>query len=364
MKILFFISSLSVYNGGPSQSVPLLVRGLLQEGVDVTLLSVRTDNVSSAIDKICSNVEFLEKGDAREIESYLKSKVFDLIQLQSVWEPIYHRFAVVARKLQIPYVITPRGMLEPWSLSQKKWKKRIALWLYQRNDLQKAVCLYATSEMEARHLRQLGLTAPIAIIPNGIDTEEFPCRESVGQMKKQVLFLSRIHEKKGIELLLEAWNRLSKDFPLWSLRIVGNGEQSYVKKIRNLIEETGASSSVTLCGPVIGEEKLKLYQESSIFCLPSYSENFGMVIAEAMSAGVAVITTNNCPWEILNETETGWCIDLSVELLERTLREAMNSGLPTLFEKGQRASSELRKKCDYLSVASAAHNLYKQLLNE
>ena len=113
---------------------------------------------------------------------------------------------------------------------------------------------------------------------------------------------------------------------------------------------------------MFGEAKINVYQESALFCLPSYSESFGMVIAEAMSCGTPVITTTNCPWNILNDTKTGWCIDLSVDNLERAIREALTMDMAELYDMGQRASRLVYDNFDYRSVARKTLRLYEWLL--
>ena len=255
-------------------------------------------------------------------------------------------------------------MFEPWSLEQKTWKKKLAWWLYQGEDVKKAACVYTTAEMEAQHIRELGVETLISVIPNGIEIDGYPCRKSAENVKKQVLFLSRIHEKKGIELLIEAFARLKDDLAGWTLKIVGNGEEEYIVGLKKMVAEMQLQGIIQILPPVFGEAKVQLYQESSLFCLPSYSENFGMVIAEAMSCGVPVITTTNCPWEFLNETKTGWCIDLSVENLEKSLREAMSLPAEELFDIGQRASKLIAERFDYRPVAKKTKQLYEKIINK
>ena len=253
-------------------------------------------------------------------------------------------------------------MLEPWSLRQKKWKKALALLLYQEGDLNNASCIYATSEMEAIHVHQIGIVTPCSVIPNGIETDEYPCRQSMANVKKQILFLSRIHKKKGVDLLIDAWNNLHKDFPEWVLKIVGNGESGYIKTLKARITAGNEDGSIILSPPVFGKDKIDLYQTSSLFVLPSYSENFGMAIAEAMSCGVPVITTENTPWGFLNETDSGWSIPLSLEQLERTLREAMGGDPSVLYKKGQYAGEVVRTRFDYRNTSRKAIDLYEWIL--
>ena len=145
--------------------------------------------------------------------------------------------------------------------------------------------------------------------------------------------------------------------------VIGNGEAEYIHSLENRVETLGLKDSVKILPPVFGDAKIKVYQESALFCLPSYSENFGMVIAEAMSCGTPVITTTNCPWNILNDTKTGWCIDLSVENIESTLREALAMSPVDLYEMGQKASKMIYDNFDYRCVTRNTLRLYEWLLN-
>ena len=365
MKILSFVSSLDLSSGGPSRSVPMLVKGLAELGVDITLMTIRSENMNiHALEGTTAKLKVLSPSFSRkEIAKYLADERFELIQIQSMWDLPYHKVMVEARRQNIPYIVTPRGMLEPWSLSQKKWKKKLAWWLYQRNDVQKSACVFTTAKMEAEHVSELGITTCKAVIPNGIETIGYPCKSSIEGVKKQVLFLSRVHVKKGIELLFEAWKRLHSDYADWQLLVIGNGEAEYIHSLENRVESLGVKDSIKILPPVFGEAKIKVYQESALFCLPSFSENFGMVIAEAMSCGTPVITTTNCPWNILNETNTGWCIDLSVDNLEHALREGMRMDANALYDMGQRASKLIFDNFDYRSVTRKTLRLYEWLLN-
>ena len=365
MKVLSFVSSLDLSSGGPSRSVPMLAKGLAELGVDITLMAIRSENMNiHALEGTSVRLKVISPSfSRREIAKFLADERFELIQIQSVWEMPYHKVMVEARKLNIPYIVTPRGMLEPWSLSQKKWKKRLAWWLYQRNDVQKSACVFTTAKMEAEHVSALGITTCKAVIPNGIETVGYPCKSSIEGVKKQVLFLSRVHVKKGIELLFEAWKRILPDYVDWQLLVIGNGEAEYIHSLENRVENLGLKDCIKILPPVFGEAKIKVYQESALFCLPSFSENFGMVIAEAMSCGTPVITTTNCPWKILNGTKTGWCIDLSVDNLENALREAMGMDASALYDMGQRASKLIYDNFDYRSVTRKTLRLYEWLLN-
>lgn len=364
MKLLSFITSLSLDKGGPSRSVPMMTKGLSEAGVDVTLMTFRSDDLNiHSLEGTGVNLELINDGlNSGEIENLFEEEHYDLVQMQSLWDLEYRKVARICRRRHIPYIMTPRGMLEPWSLSQKKWKKKAAMALYQRRDLNQAACIYTTSVLEADHIRKIGIKAPCSIIPNGIDTSNYPCRQDTSIVKKQVLFLSRIHPKKGIEVLLAAWKRIIDAHPGWSLLIVGNGEEGYIQSLEERVKGLSLSDSVRISPPVFGEEKITLYQRSSLFVLPSYSENFGMVIAEAMSCGVPIITTDNTPWELLNETNTGWCISLSEDNLVKTLDKALSLDAHTLYHMGQKGSKEAYERFDYHSVAKKNVELYSWIL--
>lgn len=383
MKVLTFITSISLKGGGPSRSVPMLVKGLAEVGVDITLMTYWSDDMNThALDGTSAKLKILRPNFSRsQMEEYIISEKFDVIQLQSMWDLRYHIVAKTARKHRIPYIITPRGMLEPWCLSQKKWKKKLAMALYQMKDIKRSACVFTTAEMEALHVRDLGVDVPMVVIPNGIETDGYPCRISKDKVKKQILFLSRIHIKKGIELLIDAFDRIIKknaDMDDWTVAIVGNGEEEYIRELKRKVEDLNLRDKVKILAPVFGDAKVKLYQESSIFCLPSYSENFGMVIAEAMSCGVPCITTNGTPWQLLNgevstmganldilgkNRKTGWCIDLNVDNLEKVLLEAMTMKTEALYEMGQKGNLLVQENFNYKSVARKVMQLYSWLLD-
>lgn len=376
LKVLTFITGIDLGSGGPSRSVPVLVKGLAEEGVDITFMTYRSDNMNfHALDGTSAKLKILEKHTStKDIEKFIAEEGFNIIQMQSIWAWSYHEVAKIARKHNIPYLITPRGMLEPWSLRQKKWKKKLGLKLYQFKDLEKAACIFTTADMEAQHVRELGIKTPISIIPNGIETEGYPCRTSMEGVKKQILFLSRIHVKKGIEILIEAFSHLHEEFKDWNVVVVGNGEQDYIDSLKLKVKSLGLEDCFKILPPVYGKDKVKLYQESSIFCLPSYSENFGMVIAEAMSCGVPVITTTGTPWEHINtsiplgkgrgETPIGWCVELSVENIESTLRKAMSLDPSILYEMGQRGNQLIQDTYNYHSVAKKTKELFECIVNK
>lgn len=372
MRICIFTVTIDKKGGGPSRSVPILAKGLAQVGIDVTLMTGESDemNTHAVEGQNVRLITFPRDIPENELEQKLLEGKYDLIHAQGIWMPLYHKMCKIARKNNIPYMMTPRGALEPWCYYDrellKRIKKRIAMTLYQHRDIQEASCILATADMEAKSLRDLRFTNPIAVIPNGIEIDEYPCRskESRSQCKKQVIFLSRVVSKKGVDILIDAWVRVNEQNPDWNLVIVGNGEQEYIDGLKIQIERNGLSNCIQILPPAFGKDKYRLYAESSLFVLPTHSENFGMVIAEALACGVPVITTKGTPWSILEESKSGWWIELSQHNVEETLMKAMSLPSEELFEMGQRGSKMVRENFYYVEVAKKLAKAYEWIVNK
>lgn len=368
MKVCLFASTIDKGFGGPSRSVPLLAKGLSINGVDVSLITVASEEMNTHLLND-SNVHLIllpNSSSVSYLEKLLVDGEFDIVHLQNIWLPIYHAVVRICKHYSIPYIMTPRGTLEPWSLKQKWLKKQVAMFLYQKRDLNNASCILATAEMEAMHIRKLGIHSPVAIIPNGIDVSEYPCRSisSKSNVKKQIVFISRIHPKKGIEILIDVWKQIYQRFDDWNIIIAGNGEEAYISKLKRQIIENGLERVIKIIPPVYGEQKRTLYYESSLFVLPSYSENFGMVIAEAMSCGLPVITTNGTPWSDINSLGLGWCVELSRVNIENAIIEALDKGIDMLFEMGQKCSRYILEHFQYISIAKKNTLLYEWVLGK
>lgn len=375
IKIAHCIYSIDKYDGGPSRSIPLLCKGLSELDVDVDLISYSSKNINSNLVEnskvrlilipLEKNFHILFPNFKREI----KDTHPQIFQSHGTWVLFNHWMAVYARKNNIPYIITPRGNLEPYCIAYdkfKKLKKKIAMFLYQDRDIRDAVCLYATAMQEALNLRALGYRNPIAVIPNGIDLSLYPLKKYskvCNGKKKQMLFLSRIHPKKGIELLLNAWSELPENISdRWELSIVGNGDIHYLSFLNSKIKKMNLTGQVSILPPVFGENKIQKYHEADIFILPSYSENFGMVVAEALACGIPVITTKNTPWETIIKSNCGWWIDLTVDNIKTTLIDAMSLPDENLRIMGENGRALVEKEYSFQSTSLRTKKLYEWIL--
>ncbi len=225
-RVCHAIYSVSKYSGGSSYYLQSLFEPLATYA-SLTLLTKQTAEDVAFSKEVKIKDIFTKKllNRKKELGQYSKTDAIEIFHGHGLWQYPVHLMAKVARKNKLPYVISPHGMLEPWSLSVGSWKKRVALKLFQRKDLDLASSLHATSTMEADNIRKLGFKNAIAIIPNGIALNEFPFLQNQTKGEKRtVLFLSRVHPKKGIENLIEAWGKVEDSLRHnWEIQIAGNG---------------------------------------------------------------------------------------------------------------------------------------------
>jgi glycosyltransferase involved in cell wall biosynthesis len=278
-----------------------------------------------------------------------------------MWLPINHAVATVARERHIPLVISTHGMAEPWALQHRAWKKRLAWLLYQKRDLQTAAVLYATSEMEFLGLRRIGLRQPIAVIPNGVALPEVGDAPGKVSGRRTVLFLGRIHPVKGLLELVNTWRTVRPAG--WRVVIAGPDEGGHRSVVEERVRRLGLRGDVEFVGPVDGAGKAALYRSANLFVLPTFSENFGVVVAEALAHGVPVITTRGAPWADLETFRCGWWIDVGVEPLEAALREAFALTDEDRAAMGARGR-EYVKRFDWQRIAEQTLALYRWILGQ
>lgn len=295
--------------------------------------------------------------DTWDILSHIhKSHPIDLIHINGIWSPLLHFAITYSTKARIPYIVSPHGMLEPWSLQQKNLKKKVAWNLYQKRDLEQAAAVHVTAQSELNSVLRL-LPLNTILVPNGLN---IPQLEEHSSRKKNVLFLSRIHPKKGLPLLLESWATLRPHE--WTLQIVGPGDKSYIESIKKLIQTLNLSGQVEVHPEADSNTKYEFYRNASLFVLPTHSENFGLVVAEAMAIELPVITTSGTPWTTLDSIGAGWCIDLSQSNLTKCLSEALATPQEQLQVMGKRGREHIKSNFAWEHVARQMLSEYRKIL--
>ena len=382
MKVRHFLlyGSLDPKYGGPTYSVPIQCIGTQREGAEMSLVVYEASKPFE--DRlIAEGVEMIHLPDpknkyqhswASNLKKYLYSSkdMPDILHFHGVWMPDNLYVSQFGRKHHIPYVINPRGDTEIARINYdriKSIKKKLAWRLYSKGIVDNAACIIATSEQERDSIRILGSKVPVAIIPNGIELDAFP-KEVIHNHgeKKVLLFLSRVNPIKGIEHLIEAWSKLPEQFRSeWELHIAGNSDpKDYIHTLEHKVESMNLKDSIFFVGPINGEAKMRKYQDSNLFILPTLNENFGNVVAEAMMCECPVITTTNAPWRCLTDYKCGWWIDLSVENLVKSMSEAMSLTDNERHALGKKSRQCITELFAAPSVAKKTMAVYSWVLGE
>jgi glycosyltransferase involved in cell wall biosynthesis len=401
MKVLHIVSGIDPKSGGPTRSITGLCRALVQEGIEAHLFVASPthdmQNTSGVIfHKGRGGSLILVKADVEKIILQIQPNI---IHIHGLWEMVNHAAVILASERGIPIVQSPRGMLDPWALSQKKWKKRIAWWVYQKRDLKKIAVFHATAEMEKKNIQAKGFTTPVYIVPNAVEVPVLPVtRSSKASSLQTALFLSRLHPGKGLLELATAWAILKKESscePIkgWRMRIVGPDNYGHKAEVVARLKKLGVENDWQFAGEVDDIQKWAEYANADLFIHPSHSENFGVSIAEALYSGLPVIATKGAPWsELMGVSESGgrrseetslpaniitssrtndvsaigrcgWWIDIGVEPLVQALRDAMNMGDEDRQIMGENGRQLIENMYTWPVVAKEMANGYRWLLH-
>ena len=387
IRVVQTASSLARSLGGPSRSITGLCEHLARAGCKVDLCSI--DTVASLGDAVEVDTSLLDLHLANlggklssifipaPFRDMLRARAAqcDIVHSHGLWEPVNRCCSIVAKRLDRPHVISIRGMLDPPSFGHAAWKKRLAMALFARENVDAAACIHTTAPLETQNVRRFGFTGPIAIIPNGLDVSKYgqlSTDDAKAQLaaqwpetegKKILLFLSRVHPQKGTRDLVEAWAQLWERFADWHLVLAGPAQEGHGEQLAEGLRRSGVSSSVTFTGPVYGADKTKLYSAADLFVLPSISENFGIVVAEALASNVPVVTTTGTPWAELPEHKCGWQIELGLKPLKAALSEAMSLSDSDRCEMGANGRQLIESSYSWNTIAAKTVALYNWLLD-
>lgn len=364
------VASIEDESAGPSYSVVRLAEALAVRGGRSAVMSL----AAVPRDEMAQGVRYhrfrLESGPsllpaklapsrslARAVSAAAREGA--LLHAHGLWRMPNVYPGVAARRFGVPLVLSPRGMLGQAALAFSSRQKSIFWHLLQRRALQSLTCFHATAPSEVDDIRAFGLDMPVAIIPNGIDVAPFFQRAAPEPNRpRQVLYLGRIHPKKGIDRLLSAWAILKGTYPDWELRIVGPSEQGHVAELKCLAHEMNLRN-VRFEGALHGSEKTAAYLDAALFVLPTLHENFGMVVAEALALGIPTITTIGAPWKGLVTARCGWWVDHGPEPLAKALKEGMELSDYERALMGARGRDWMRRDFSWESVAAKMELLYR-----
>lgn len=336
MRIVHAISTLDPAAGGPPQVVARLAAAQASLGHDVAIVSDDRHEQLIAISQMTEKVpgydqvkQVINVGQS-EIRAMITHR--DILHVHGVWDTMVRKATFYARGAGVPYVMMPHGMLDPWCLQQKKWKKRLALMLVYKRILNRAAFLHALNRDEAKLIEPLRLRCPVEVIPNGIFIEEIQPPPEEGRFRARypqigdrpfVLFLSRLHYKKGLDILAQAFGMVVQALPDAHL-VVAGPDDGAKDAFEQQVAKLGIGERVHLVGPLYGSEKYEALRDADCFCLPSRQEGFSVAILEALACGTAVVITENCHFPEVAEAGAGLVVPFDNQILMESILKILS----------------------------------------
>jgi len=368
MRHLHFTQSLEPLQGGGLGRAALdLHLQLLQDGFTSRLISTRAtdfDRVWPGVDQyvrqgppILYFARGLRHGSAQRLTQT------DVVHGHGFY--VYPNWAVgsLTRRHQKPLVYHPHGMFEPWILSRSRWKKRPVELLFENRNMRGCRLWRALTNKEADQIRELGFTAPIVVAPNGVRLEDFdsaPSSNGPGGLqlpdrardKRRLVFMARLHPKKGLDLLVPAWARLGNFHASWELIIAGPDEGGYRATVEAMIRELDVASATTLVGSVTGAAKWELLHQAHLFVLPSRSEGFPVAVLEAMACRLPVIGTYGCNFPELQSEGGGWLCHAGIGSVHAALSQALAASDEERKARGRTARQLVERNYTWPRIAA------------
>lgn len=366
MKVLHS-GTLDVNAGGPAMSTYYTLYGLRQQGINAEIImyplsatgKLKGENVPVHYAKAPWEHKLAYSPSLKKEIELLGD--YDIYHAQGIWQYPTYAIIDIAHKKKKPYLITPRGMLYPQDIQKSnQFLKKISLKLRLLNDFNHAACVQVTCVEEMLHCRKLGITAPIAIIPNPIEIKNYT------EKKKDKIFrlgyLGRLSPRKNVESLIYAFHELKDITTDAELLIIGGGDEKYEKFLKEEVKKYNLNN-VKFTGFLSGEEKDKAIASLSVLAMPSEFENLGNVILEGLIRGIPCIATKGSPWEELENHQCGWWIDYNQGAITKTIKKAMELKDEDLHLMGQNGYKLIINKYSVEAIAKSMCSLYKAILD-
>ncbi|NET72554.1 MAG: glycosyltransferase [Sphaerospermopsis sp. SIO1G2] len=388
MKILQIVPSISLIYGGPSQMILGLSPALAKAGTKVTILTTNTngDSGQESLD-VPLNVPIQQDGYeiiyfrcapfrrykfSVDLLKWLKNHAhnFDIAHLHALYSPVISAAAMICRQQNLPYILRPLGTLDPADLQKKKQLKKLYTALLERANIEGAAAIHFTSEQEANISERFGvntkdLVIPLGVVPQQKIDADVKFKLGIPEDKTVILFMSRIDPKKGLELLIAALEKLLNQGFDFHFVLAGTNPQDpiYEQKIKSEIENSSLQDYTTVTGFVTGETKIGLLQTADLFVLPSYYENFGIAVAEAMVAGTPVIISDQVHiYQQIIDSESGWVGKTSVESVVDLLTTALSQP-QECQRRGLNAQEYAMNNFSWDAIAKQIIRAYQDIIN-
>lgn len=379
LRILHVVPSLDPRTGGPAVAMAGLARAQKQQGLDLQIFNAFGHSESDTVAKelVAEGIPVTQVGPCpgvgrgRDIinpQLHEKVRNAQVVHIHALWEEVQHQAARAAQQYGIPYIIRPCGMLDPWSLSQSWLKKKLYLILRLRRNLNRAAAIHYTAAEERDLASPLKLKARSIVEPNGINLEEFAelpdasiFRQKFPQIgdRRILLFLSRIHHKKGLDLLIPAFK--AAQISNCVLVIAGPNNDGYQPTVEGFIKDNGLENDVIFTGILRGRDRIEAMAAADLFVLPSYQENFGIVVVEALACGTPVIISDkvNIHHEI-TQSQVGGVVPTRVDALTDALKRWMSDN-QLLKNAASRSRDFVFRTYDWNQIAARWVTNYHQI---
>lgn len=382
MRVLHVVSSIDPKAGGPAVALSGLAMAQAAAGLRVSVLAtwISGGNLDVAETFRRQGIDVRLIGPCRapfnrhpELVDAVTEAVAqaDIVHIHSLWEEVQHQAARAAYRRHIPYIIRPCGMLDPWSLAQSRWKKKLYMLWRLRKNLNRACALHFTADTERDLTRPLKLKAPAIVEPNGIDLKEFEhlpprggfrAKHGIAPDRPMAMFLSRLHPKKGLELLIPAFAQATAgQLSSALLVIVGPDAEGYQAKIEDLVARHGLRDRVIFAGMLRGADRVAALADADVFVLPSHQENFGIAVVEALAAGTPVIISDQVNiHQQISRAQVGAVVPLDIDRLAGEIGRWLGDG--TLRgEAGRRARPFVWESYSFDEIARRWVGHYQEL---
>lgn len=367
MKVLHS-GTLAASAGGPAMSTYLTLKGLNHLGVnsEIIMFPPKEWDEFKDNDMPTHYVKSSPKTPLAFAPSFKQDVIelgdYDIYHAQGVWQWNTYALACAARQCGKPYLITPRGMLYPQDIRKSnKFFKKLFLRLRLLNDLNKAACVHVTCEEEMKHCRDLGVTSPIAVIPNPVEIKYYPYNKE--DNVRRIGYLGRISRRKNIEGLIEAFHELGSEAKNAELLIIGGGDMDYEQDLKKLVEKYHLNN-VRFTGFLNGEEKDRALASCSVLAMPSEFENLGNVVLEGLVRRIPCIATFGSPWEELETYHCGWWVPYTQHDITNAIRDALNATDEELQTMGNNGRRLMEERYSVEAIAEKMKTLYEWILGK
>jgi poly(glycerol-phosphate) alpha-glucosyltransferase len=377
MKVSLLMGAISRNSGGLFNSVRMIGQAMdKRAGLSIEIVGhsdeytdIDVHNYLPLVPKFYKIIGPSNLGFSLDLSNLLNEIKPDIIHPQCIWMNQSYHSLKYHKNNGTPIIISPRGMMDEWTLKNSAWKKKIVGQLYENRHLKNTNYFHALAQSEAESIRATGLKQPVVIIPNGINLPQekeenilpswYQNLNESNQNRRKVLFFGRIHPKKGLDNLLESWEIFKEINKDWILIIAGWGDETYVNNLKKRVTERGLQEQIHFTGGLFGEQKKATFRNVDAFILPSFSEGLPMAILEAWSYKLPVIMTEFCNIPVGFTANAALKVLPTKESILEGLVELTNTNQEKLIQIGENGYELVKEKFTWKQIATDMHSVYE-----